>query len=128
MADDLDRVLRGLEEAQEFARTYRFEMTDDYRALIARVEAMPCNQPGANKSGRWRAAAPTDRPFSTRSSRHPLGDNSPIVPACGRTGRTQRAVPPHRCLWANLYGPDGQIFTTEDFDLFEQLLKKPGSD
>ena len=28
-------------------------MTDDYRALIARVEAMPRNQPGADKSGRW---------------------------------------------------------------------------
>ena len=53
MADDLDRVLRGLEAAQEFARTYRFEMTDEYRALIARVEAMPRNQPGADKSGRW---------------------------------------------------------------------------
>lgn len=50
MADDLERVLRGLEEAKEFARTYRFEMTDDYRALIARVEAMPRNQSGADKS------------------------------------------------------------------------------
>jgi hypothetical protein len=50
VADDLDRVLRGLERAQEFARTYRFEMTDDYRALIAHVEAMPRNQSGADKS------------------------------------------------------------------------------
>jgi hypothetical protein len=50
MADDLERVLRGLEAAKEFARTYRFEMTDDYRALIARVEAMPRNQSGADKS------------------------------------------------------------------------------
>lgn len=53
MADDLERVLRGLEKAKEFARTYRFEMTDDYRALIARVEAMPRNQSGADRSGRW---------------------------------------------------------------------------
>ena len=53
MAGDLERVLQGLEEAQEFARTYRFQITDDYRALIARVEAMPRNQPGADKSGRW---------------------------------------------------------------------------
>lgn len=53
MADDLERVLRGLEEAKEFARTYRFEMTDDYRALIASVEAMPRNRSGADKSGRW---------------------------------------------------------------------------
>jgi hypothetical protein len=53
MADDLERVLRGLEEAKEFARTYHFEMSDDYRALIARVEAMPRNQSGADRSGRW---------------------------------------------------------------------------
>jgi hypothetical protein len=53
MADDLERVLRGLEAAKEFARTYRFEMTDDYRALITRVEAMTRNQSGADKSGRW---------------------------------------------------------------------------
>jgi hypothetical protein len=53
VANDLDRVLRGLHEAQEFARTYRFEMTDHYRALIARVEAMPRNQSGADRSGRW---------------------------------------------------------------------------
>lgn len=53
MADDLARVLRGLEKAQEFARTYRFEMTDDYRALIERVEAMPRNQSGADRSGPW---------------------------------------------------------------------------
>ena len=53
MADDLERVLRGLEAAKEFARTYRFEMTDEYRALIERVEAMPRNQSGADKSGPW---------------------------------------------------------------------------
>jgi hypothetical protein len=53
MAADLERLLRGLEDAQEFARTYRFEITDEYRDLIARVEAMPRNQSGANKSGAW---------------------------------------------------------------------------
>lgn len=53
MAGDLERVLQKLEDAKEFARTYHFEMTDDYRALIARVEAMPRNQSGADKSGRW---------------------------------------------------------------------------
>jgi hypothetical protein len=53
VADDLERVLKGFEVAREFARTYRFEMTDEYRALIERVEAMPRNQPGADKSGRW---------------------------------------------------------------------------
>lgn len=53
MADDLERIGRVFEGVQEFARRYRFEMTDEYRALIARVEAMPRNQSGADKSGRW---------------------------------------------------------------------------
>ena len=56
MDPELERALRGLEEAAEFAKTYRFEMTDDYLALIARVEAMPQNQSGADKSGRWRGS------------------------------------------------------------------------
>lgn len=53
MSGELERVLRGFEKAQEFARTYRFEMTDGYRALIERVEAMPRNRSGADKSGPW---------------------------------------------------------------------------
>jgi hypothetical protein len=53
---ELERVLRGFKEAAEFAKTYRFEMTDEYLALIARVEAMPQNQSGADKSGRWRGS------------------------------------------------------------------------
>ena len=48
---DLERVLRGLHDAEEFARTFRFEITEDYRALIARVEAMADNQTGADKGG-----------------------------------------------------------------------------
>ena len=58
MASDLERVRRGFEKAQEFARTYRFEMTDRYRALIERVEAMPRNQSGADKSGPWIGSYP----------------------------------------------------------------------
>lgn len=53
MKPTLEDALRGLEEAAEFAKSYRFEMTEDYLALIARVEAMPQNQTGADKSGRW---------------------------------------------------------------------------
>ena len=53
MDPELERVLRGLEAAAEFAKTYRFEMTPDYVALIERVEALPRNQNGADKSGRW---------------------------------------------------------------------------
>ena len=60
---ELDGVLRGLDDEREFARTtpsgenreetVRFEMTDEYRALIARVEGLPRNRNGADKSGRW---------------------------------------------------------------------------
>jgi len=57
MADDLERALRGLEAAREFARSYRFEMTAEYRALIAQVEALPRNRAGADKSGRWLGSA-----------------------------------------------------------------------
>ncbi|MBM3819206.1 MAG: hypothetical protein FJW14_09375 [Acidimicrobiia bacterium] len=55
MADQLDRVLQGLDEAQQFAATYRFEMTSEYRALIECVEAMSGNQSGGDKSSVWPA-------------------------------------------------------------------------
>lgn len=54
MDPELERALEGLKKAAEFAKSYRFEMTDDYLALIARVEAMPENQSGADKSWVWR--------------------------------------------------------------------------
>jgi hypothetical protein len=54
MTDErLERVLRGLEKARQFAESYRFEISDEYRTLIAQVEALPRNQSGADKSGRW---------------------------------------------------------------------------
>jgi hypothetical protein len=53
MEPTLADALRGLEEATEFAKSYRFELTDDYVALIARVEAMPQNQSGSDKTGIW---------------------------------------------------------------------------
>ena len=62
MGTDIDRLLRELANAQEFARTYRFRMTDDYRALIGRVEAMSENQPGADKS-----AARSGNPAESRA-------------------------------------------------------------
>jgi hypothetical protein len=52
-ADDLERVLSWFAKAQEFAQTCRFEITDEYRALIAQVESLPQNQAGADKSGLW---------------------------------------------------------------------------
>lgn len=53
MDPEVERALEGLRKAAEFARTYRFELTPDYLELIARVEAMPQNQSGSDKSGVW---------------------------------------------------------------------------
>ena len=39
-----------LREAREQAAQIRIELTDDYLALIDRVETMPQNQAGADKS------------------------------------------------------------------------------
>jgi hypothetical protein len=50
---DLERTLRGLNDAADFVKTYRFELSEDYLSLIEAVEAMPRNQSGADKSGRW---------------------------------------------------------------------------
>ena len=53
MERDREDRLRVLDESAEFVKTYRFELTDDYLALIAQVENLPQNQSGADKSGRW---------------------------------------------------------------------------
>lgn len=53
MDPELESVLKSLEEASQFAATYHFDLTDDYLALVEAVEAMPGNQPGQDKSGRW---------------------------------------------------------------------------
>jgi len=50
MERDLETVLRGLDAAAEFAESYRFELTDEYVALVARIEALPENQSGTDKS------------------------------------------------------------------------------
>jgi hypothetical protein len=71
MDPELERALRGLKEAAEFARTYRFELTEDYLALVARVEAMPENQSGADKSGRWRGSRAYAAAIAARVTRVP---------------------------------------------------------
>jgi hypothetical protein len=50
MEGELEAVLRGLDTAVERAHRYRFELTQEYLALVARIEALPENQPGADKS------------------------------------------------------------------------------
>jgi hypothetical protein len=66
MATELDRVLEALEDARTFADSYRFEITPHYRALIVRVEKMPRNRNGADKSGRWLGSAAVQRAIRTR--------------------------------------------------------------
>jgi hypothetical protein len=54
------------------AKTYRFELTDDYLALIDVLEAMPQNQSGTDKSGisqALRAYAETFRHMQVRRTR-----------------------------------------------------------
>ena len=53
MSPERDPLLQALDDAVEFARTYEFELTEEYLALVEQVEAMPRNQSGADKSGRW---------------------------------------------------------------------------
>ncbi len=50
----LEDGLRALQEASELAADIRVELTNRYVRLIEAVEALPENQPGADKSGRWR--------------------------------------------------------------------------
>ena len=53
----LEDGLRALREATEMARSIRIDLDDEYLANIARVEARPENQSGADKSWVWRIEA-----------------------------------------------------------------------
>jgi hypothetical protein len=50
MDPERELALRALDEAAEAARSIRIDLTPDYLALIAAVEALPQNQPGSDKS------------------------------------------------------------------------------
>jgi hypothetical protein len=71
MDPEVERLLKGIEEAAEWARTYRFELTEDYLALIERVEALPRNQSGADRSGRWRGSRAEARRRAAGATRLP---------------------------------------------------------
>ena len=47
-------ALRMLDEAFEQAKSIRIELDEEYLRLIARAEALPQNQSGADKSWVWR--------------------------------------------------------------------------
>ncbi len=51
MKPTLEDGLQALREAAELARRIKIELTDEY--LAAQVEALPKNQSGVDKSGRW---------------------------------------------------------------------------
>ena len=50
MKSTVENGLRILREAAEQAAQVRIDLTDDYRELIAQVEALAENQAGADKS------------------------------------------------------------------------------
>jgi DNA-binding protein H-NS len=50
MKPTLEDGLRALREAAELAPHIKIELTEEYLALIAQVEALPQNQAGADKS------------------------------------------------------------------------------
>ena len=54
MKSDIEEGLRILREAAEQAKELRIELTDDYLAMIAYLEALPENQAGAHKVDPWR--------------------------------------------------------------------------
>ena len=47
-------ALRMLDEAFEQAKSIRIELDEEYLRLIARAEALPQNQSGADKTWVWR--------------------------------------------------------------------------
>jgi hypothetical protein len=71
MDPDLERTRRGLQEAAEFAGRYRFEITAEYLALIEQIEALPQNQSGADKSGRWMGSRADANAWRARVTRTP---------------------------------------------------------
>ena len=71
MRSTVEDGFRVLREASEQAAEVRVELTGEYLALIARVEAMPQNQPGADKSGRWLGSIPDLKAALSRVRRKP---------------------------------------------------------
>ena len=65
---ELEDSLRILREATEQAVQIRIDLTEDYIALIDQVEAMPQNQSGADKSGRWLGSRSYWRAVVSRAS------------------------------------------------------------
>lgn len=68
MDPGLDRILRALDEAAEWVKSHRFELTPEYLALVERVEEMPGNQDGADKSGRWLGSRARSRRLAGRAT------------------------------------------------------------
>lgn len=71
MPPDLEDALRALAAAADFARRYRVKLTGDYLARLAVVEALPQNQAGADKGGRWRGSVASHRARAARAVRQP---------------------------------------------------------
>lgn len=68
MGTDREGTRRILEQAEQFASAYEFDITDDYRRLIASVESMPYNQSGGRKDGSWLGTPPLAQTTVTDAS------------------------------------------------------------
>jgi hypothetical protein len=64
MGVTLEDGLRALDEAAELAKTIRIDLDDAYLRAIAMAEALPENQPGADKSWVSRVTAWSEQHFS----------------------------------------------------------------
>jgi len=53
MRPTVEDGLRALSEATDLSRQLRVELSAEYIRLIERVEALPQNRSGAEKSNRW---------------------------------------------------------------------------
>jgi hypothetical protein len=67
----LEDGLRALDQASAFAASYRFDLTPDYLALIATVEALPGNRALTDKSHVWHGER-AFRDFFAKARRAPL--------------------------------------------------------
>ncbi len=54
MESDAERGRRILDEAVELSKGIQVDVDEDYRRLIAIVEALPQNQSGSDKTWVWR--------------------------------------------------------------------------
>jgi hypothetical protein len=71
VAPTLEDGIRALEQASAFAASFCFDLSPDYLALIATVEALPANRALTDKSRVWKGER-AFRDFFAGARRAPL--------------------------------------------------------